>query len=182
MTDPQPQSPPQPAPSPAPQPQSPPQSPPQPAPSPAPQSDDKGPVPYERFAEVNRKMRELEAKLSEREQAEQLAREQALAEQSKYKELAEARERELAELRAQQLRDRIARKYKLPDEIAARLMGDDEEALEADAAKLAELFTKRTSVPGVPPGNPRGDGNTFDLSRMSPAEIREYRKKHGYKA
>jgi polyribonucleotide nucleotidyltransferase len=177
MSDPQPQSPPQGAPSPAPQSQ----SPPQPAPQP-PQSDDKGPVPYERFAEVNRKMRELEAKLSEREQAEQLAREQALAEQSKYKELAEARERELAELRAQQLRDRIARKYKLPDEIAARLMGDDEEALEADAAKLAELFTKRAIVPGVPPGNPRGDGNTFDLSKMSPAEIREYRKKHGYKA
>lgn len=173
MTDPQPQSPPQDAPSPAPQPQSPPQGAPQP-----PQSDDKGPVPYERFAEVNRKMRELEAKLSEREQAEQ----QALAEQSKYKELAEARERELAELRAQQLRDRIARKYKLPDEIAARLMGDDEEALEADAAKLAELFARKASVPGVPPGNPRGDGNTFDLSKMSPAEIREYRKRHGYRA
>lgn len=40
---------------------------------------------------------------------------------------------------------RIASKYELPDSLAARLVGNDEAALEADAKVLAALVTTNTS-------------------------------------
>jgi hypothetical protein len=44
------------------------------------------------------------------------------------------------------LRARVAAKHKLPADLAARLVGDDEEALEADAKTLAKLVAVRPSA------------------------------------
>jgi hypothetical protein len=41
------------------------------------------------------------------------------------------------------LRTTVARRAGLPDELVDRLVGDDEEALEADAQRLAELFGEK---------------------------------------
>lgn len=89
----------------------------------------------------------LEQRLAEIESATAKARERELAEQSKWKELAEERERKLAEAEttlraqaAQTMRAQIALEYKLSPGIARRLVGDTEEALRTDAeALIAEL-------------------------------------------
>ncbi|QFP95176.1 head scaffolding protein [Streptomyces phage Werner] len=51
----------------------------------------------------------------------------------------------IAELETQLVREKVARKYELPDELAARLQGADEAALEADAKALQKFVT-----PAVP--------------------------------
>lgn len=89
----------------------------------------------------------LEQRLAEIEGATAKARERELAEQNKWKELAEERERKLAEAEAtlkaqaaQTMRAQIALEYKLSPGIAKRLVGDTEEALRKDAeALIAEL-------------------------------------------
>lgn len=64
-----------------------------------------GPVPYERFAEINSQFGELKKKLAEREKADRAAQQQAeqaeaqrLAEQQKWQELAQKHEARLKEL------------------------------------------------------------------------------------
>lgn len=56
-----------------------------------------------------------------------------------------------AELEATILRDRVARKHALPDELAARLQGTTEDELAEDAKKLAALI-----VPVATPRDPSG--------------------------
>ncbi|QAY17691.1 scaffolding protein [Streptomyces phage Asten] len=51
----------------------------------------------------------------------------------------------IAELETQLIREKVARKFELPDELAARLQGADEAALEADAKALQKFVT-----PAVP--------------------------------
>ncbi|ARF55121.1 hypothetical protein B1H19_13735 [Streptomyces gilvosporeus] len=48
-----------------------------------------------------------------------------------------------AELETELQRERLARKYNLPDALAARISGEDDDAREADAKALAELFHNR---------------------------------------
>ncbi|MGG7570382.1 hypothetical protein [Streptomyces sirii] len=48
-----------------------------------------------------------------------------------------------AELETELQRERLARKYSLPDALAARISGTDDDAREADAKALAELFHGR---------------------------------------
>ncbi|MFE0187744.1 hypothetical protein [Streptomyces sp. NPDC058989] len=48
-----------------------------------------------------------------------------------------------AELETDLHRERLARKYSLPDALAARISGADDEARDADAKALAELFHGR---------------------------------------
>lgn len=139
-----------------------------PAPTPAPKEPD-APAPQEgdlpdwvrdpsRAYEEIKKLREeaashrtasksLEQRLGEIESVTARARERELAEQNKWKELAEERERKLAEVEttlkaqaAQTMRAQIALEYKLSPGIAKRLVGDTEEALRKDAeALIAEL-------------------------------------------
>ena len=94
---------------------------------------------------------------------------------------AAAAEKRAADLEATNLRDRIARKHNLPADLAARLVGADEAALEADAKKLQALVkTDAPSVPAKVPSidqgvAPAGDAPTqltaADLKRMTPEQI-----------
>lgn len=133
---------------------------------------DLGPVPYERFKEVNEKAQALEARLAEIEQAQKAAEEKTLAEQEKWRELAEKRAAELAQERTARLRMEVAAEAGLPAALAGRLRGDDREALVADAKALAELV-KPVAPNGVPPVPPGGQ-DPLDLATMSPQEIRKH--------
>lgn len=103
----------------------------------------------------------LEQRLAEIEGATAKARERELAEQNKWKELAEERERKLAEVEAtlkaqaaQTMRAQIALEHKLSPGIAKRLVGDTEEALRKDAeALIAELGLdkQQAETPASPP-------------------------------
>ncbi|WP_411140112.1 hypothetical protein [Streptomyces sp. x-80] len=53
-----------------------------------------------------------------------------------------------AELETELQRERLARKYSLPDALAERISGTDDHAREADAKTLAELFHSRTGGMG----------------------------------
>lgn len=98
-------------------------------------------------AEYRTTSKTLEQRLAELETSASKQRERELAEQNKWKELAEERERKLAEVEAtlkaqaaQTLRAQIALEYKLPPLLAKRLVGDGEDELRKDAqALIAEL-------------------------------------------
>lgn len=94
-------------------------------------------IPYARFKEVNDKKKELETQLA------QLTSKltQAEKERDDFKKLADDTKIEVT-------RESIANKYKLPPELAKRLVGATEEELEADAKVLAKLVD--TTTPGVP--------------------------------
>lgn len=90
-------------------------------------------------ASLRKRLKELEplaAKVQEAEQS-KLSTEERFAQQ-----ITEATTRaERAEARI--LRMSVARAAGLPDDLADRLQGDDEEALTADAERLAELFVPK---------------------------------------
>lgn len=104
------------------------------------------------------KVRELETALTNLQDARTQQEESELAEQAKWKELAEKREREVADLRKQVkereaalMRAKIAAEYNLlgtvldestGETLADRLRGETEEELRADAAKLAKLAAR----------------------------------------
>lgn len=135
-----------------------------------------GPVPYERFQEVNTKARQLEERLAKIEADQKAATEAKLKEDGKLQELLSTRERELAEERATRLRLSVAAKKGLVGDLAPladRLRGASEAELEADADALLAL-ARKPGGPGVPPpgggGRPAGG---LDLNSMTPAQIRE---------
>jgi hypothetical protein len=122
------------------------------------------------------KARQEKALAKEREAAEQAK----LAEQGQYRELAEREKARAAELEARLaqrerdiLRRDVAARHNLPPALAARLQGDDEAAMAADAAELAKLLPAPGS--GASPTNPAsGRGATLtadDIRKMSPDEI-----------
>lgn len=96
----------------------------------------------------------LEQRLAEIESATTKARERELAEQSKWKELAEERERKLAEFEARfkqqevrYIRAEVAASFGLPKALADRLVGDTEDALRKDAeALIAALGLDKSQV------------------------------------
>lgn len=67
---------------------------------------------------------------------------------------AEAAEKKAADLERSVLRSRVAAKHDLPAELADRLQGDDEAALDEDAKRLAALVTPMGDM-----GARRGGGN-----------------------
>lgn len=139
---------------------------------PAEKPDTPAPVPYERFAEVNKKASELEKRLAEIEDAQKKATDAQLAEQNKWKELAEKREQELTDERLSRLRLKVALDNELPTDIADRLVGKDDAELRADAERLKALLK-----PAEGPGNPRpgrsGRAAVLNIRDMTPAQIRE---------
>lgn len=140
------------------------------APQPAPeQAPAPAPVPYERFAEVNKRANELAARLDELEKGRKAAEDQALADQSKWKELAEKREQELNAERMARLRLNAALKAGLPAEFAGRLMGSTEEELMADAQTLLPLV--RPSTPGAPPAGTRTPPASFTADQLRDPEF-----------
>ncbi|WP_203791307.1 hypothetical protein [Paractinoplanes rishiriensis] len=60
------------------------------------------------------------------------------------------------------LRERVARRFELPDDLAARLQGKTAEELEADAKALQKYATPAPAAPGTLAGglDPTDDGDT----------------------
>ncbi|MYT30475.1 MULTISPECIES: hypothetical protein [unclassified Streptomyces] len=71
----------------------------------------------------------------------------------------------LAETEQQLTRERLGRKYHLPEALVARIQGEDEEAMEQDAKALAEL----APAAGRPPRPDRLQGGG-DPAPLSPAD------------
>lgn len=68
-------------------------------------------------------------------------------------------------------RERLARKYNLPEALAARITGDDEESRDADAKALSEVVSVRNSGVGSGGLNPSAKSLPTDpreLARMVP--------------
>lgn len=104
-------------------------------------------------------VRDFEARLAKFEQVEAERQELTLKEQAKFEELAQkyAQERDAlrAELQKRELdllRSRIATEYALPPALAARLVGDSEDALRADAESLKGLIP--APAPAAQPPTP----------------------------
>jgi hypothetical protein len=115
-----------------------------------------------------------EKEKADRDAADKAANEKRLTDEKKWEELATSKDNELKAERVSRLRLEVAMKKGLPPELAARLTGETQEQLEKDADALLPLLKARS--PGVPPGG--GDGlppKTFDLSKMTPEEIRKNR-------
>lgn len=137
-----------------------------------PPKGDPGPVPYDRFKQVNDRAKELEQRLAKLEADQKTAKEKELADQQKWQELAEQRERELKAERHERLRLEVATAKGLPVDLAARLQGEDKVALEMDADNLLK-FMKPSEGPGVPPAGKGGSQKPADFSKMTPEEIRK---------
>lgn len=138
-----------------------------------------GPVPYERFKEVNEQLRQLQTRLATIDADKKKADEAKLKEDGKLQELLTTRERELADERAARLRLSVATKKGLVGELAPladRLRGTTEQELEADADALLAL-AKKPAGHGVPPAGTGGRSPALDLKSMTPAQIREARAK-----
>lgn len=136
------------------------------------QGEDRNPVPYERFQEVNAKARQLEERMAEIEKERKAQREKELAEQNKWKELYEEREKELQTERLNNLRQRVAMEKKIPAPLVDRLQGATAEELAADADRILEAI-RPAGGPGNPPPPRNPSSPSLDLSEMTPAQIRE---------
>lgn len=73
----------------------------------------------------------------------------------------------VAELETELHREQLARKYQLPEAVAARVTGETEEAREADAKALAEVFHTRT----VPLGRGGLNPNAKPTTPKDPAAL-----------
>lgn len=130
-----------------------------------------GPVPYERFAEVNEKFRVAMERLSGLETAQKTADEKRLIDEKKWQELAERRSVELKQERTARLRFEVAAEARIPAALASRIQGEDKAAMMKDAKSLLE-FLKSGEELGMPPA-PDGGEDTLDLASMTPEEIRK---------
>ena len=142
-----------------------------PAPPPA-MPETPGPVPYDRFREVNDRAKTLEVRLAKIEADRKAAAEKAAAEQGQWQQLAETREKELQAERLTNTRQRVAMQKGIPADLVARLQGEDEGAIAADADKLL-AFLKPATGPGVPPPSRNGQPARVDMSNMSPEQVRK---------
>lgn len=100
----------------------------------------------DRLGRAEAKTKEATAKAqaeAERKAAEEQGKWKELYEQTKTQ--AEQAQQEAAQVRLSSMRERIARTVGLPDALAARLQGDDEDAITADAKALAKLMPKPTA-------------------------------------
>lgn len=131
-----------------------------------------GPVPYERFKEVNEQLKTLQTQLAKFEAAQKKQAEQQATEQGKWQELAQQRENELKQERASRLRLEVAARKGVPVDLVDRLKGETVEELESDAAALL-AFLKPKEGPGVPSPSKHSAPAKLDFSKMSPEEIRK---------
>ncbi|NOK59130.1 MAG: hypothetical protein GFH27_549283n410 [Chloroflexi bacterium AL-W] len=149
----------------------------------APQSQQKqepGPVPYERFAEVNNRAKNAETELAKLQNAQKQQRDRELADQNKFKELYEQREQELNAERAKSLRLEVAARKGIPTDLIDRLRGSTAEELEQDADTLLSFINTKTETPrgpGVPPKTKDGKAPALNIETMSPEEIRQNKHK-----
>lgn len=164
---------PDPTPTPAPDPAPAPVPAPTPAPTPTP-APEPGPVPYARFHEVNTALQELKTKQQQQDAKQADADKKALEAQGKWQQLAEQHEKDLASERLANLRMKVAASKGIPADMADRLLGQDEAALQKDADRLL-VHLKPATGPGNPPPSNGGSGGKLDLTTMSAAEVRKAR-------
>lgn len=103
--------------------------------------------------EAQRERDRLAARLKEIEDA-------GKTEAERNREAAEAAARERDAYKAQLMRERVARRLQVPDELVDRLRGDTEEALEEDAKSLLGALRAREPETRKPSGPPARDGDT----------------------
>jgi len=104
----------------------------------------------------------------------------ALSEAARTKKERDAAQAELAETKRALLRARVAARHKLPEVLAERLIGDDEQAMDADAKVLAKLVTPPASSGSAANGaSGRGERQLSrdDLRSMTPSQINDARAK-----
>jgi hypothetical protein len=131
------------------------------------------------------KRREADRKRREQEQQAEAARLEQLQRNGEFEQLTKTQQAAIDELKAQlaekdaeiakrdydALRAKVATKHGLPAELAARLVGQTEEELNADAAQLKKLIPTLAS-PGNAP-NPKPASNTpEDLSKHYEKKLR----------
>lgn len=134
-----------------------------------------GPVPYERFAEINERANKAEAKLKEIEDKKKQDADQKLVDEKKWEDLANRKDIELKAKESELARLRIAAKKGIPVDLIDRLKGTTEEEIEADADKLLE-YIKVDDSKGVPPHKKGGSNTKLDVNNMTPEEIRKNAK------
>lgn len=131
------------------------------------------PVPYEKFKELNEKLKTAEAMIEKLSEAQKKEADRLAAEQGQWQKLAEQREQELANERTARLRLEVAGRKGIPTELANRLTGATAEEMEKDADSLL-AFLKPKSGPGVPPATTIGQSTAvLDFLKMTPGKIRE---------
>lgn len=132
--------------------------------------------------------KQVKQQLEQLTKAQQDAEAAKLAEQNEWQKLYEqekqAREKLLNDLKAEQmntLRLNIAAQYKLPPQLASRLVGTDEDSLRADAEELAKLIPggsaatadqtparSRQTTSAVPDGQPTKETDDQRRARLNP--------------
>lgn len=140
-----------------------------------PKSDPPGPVPYERFKEVNDQLKATNDRLAKLEADQKAAADKEAAEQGKWQELAEKRDAELKVERLARIRLEVATKKGIPVELAGRLTGETAEDMEKDAEALLQHLKPATG-PGVPPAGKGQGSKPLDLSSMTPEQVRQASK------
>jgi len=141
-----------------------------------PKGDPKDPpkmVPYDRFKEVNDRLKGLEAAEAERIETAKKAKQKKLEEDNEFKKLYEDTLNEYESFKKENLRVKIAYKKGLPEEAINRMVGETEEELEEDADKLLEILNVNKSNNGIPPRNRHGTPKVTDYKNMTPEEIRK---------
>jgi len=129
-------------------------------------------IPYDRFQEVNKKLRDLEAAEEKRIADEKKARNKKLEDENEFKALYETTITEFEEYKKENLRLKVAYEKGLPSEMVNRLVGETEEELAADAENLLDLI-KIDPKKGIPPRGKQGGPKGFDLKNMTPEEVRK---------
>lgn len=115
--------------------------------------------------EANREAADRRKRLDELEAAEKKRAEDAMSETEKLnarlkelEQVAAEKDRLLQEKERQELQRKIAKEVGIPDALANRLMGDDEEAMKADAetilASLPKQEAAKPTAPKLSPTNP----------------------------
>jgi hypothetical protein len=84
------------------------------------------------------------------------ARKSKLTEDQKLKEERDELAAENSRLKAERLQQKIAAEFKLPDALASRLIGTDEDALRADAEELSKLVALRRGGSVTDPARENG--------------------------
>ena len=90
-----------------------------------------------------------------------------LTEEQRLKEEHAAAIAEVEKLRGERMRDKIAAEFKLPDSLAARLIGTDEESLRADAEELAKLVARPKAGTNNNPANGTGNKRVYKASELN---------------
>jgi len=102
----------------------------------------------------------IEKKLAELQAADEQRKEAQLSELEKANKRAAELEAKLKTTELREMRGRIGAEYKLPAEIAERLQGDTDEAMKADAKKLADALPKQPTL--TPTNPPSGQATPTD--------------------